>query len=129
MPEITRYTYLNLETRPDRKLLAQCTASRDGIPDELVHFWTGKDFETFDDLARDAMDNGVDYFKGFIGNKDKCVNTSLGQTYNCLLYFMDRVKRKDTLEVFCMMAYIFYHHLIMEIPTIKSERAFPFEGN
>lgn len=26
MKEITRYTYLNLEIRPDRKLLAECTA-------------------------------------------------------------------------------------------------------
>ena len=43
MTEITRYTYLNLDNRPDRRLLAACTAWRDGIPRELVHFWTDDD--------------------------------------------------------------------------------------
>ena len=57
MKAITRYTYLNLDTRPDRRLLAECTASRDGIPRELVHFWTGDDsFQTFDEIARQAVE-------------------------------------------------------------------------
>ena len=36
--DITRYTYLNLRTRSDRKLLATCTAFRNGIPEDLIHF-------------------------------------------------------------------------------------------
>ena len=34
MKNITCYTYLNLDTRPDHRLLAEGPAWRDGIPEE-----------------------------------------------------------------------------------------------
>ena len=101
MKEITRYTYLNLETRPDRRLLAECTARRDGIPDDLVHFWTGKWFETWDEIGRHAVEqHGFENFKQCIGQDKPIIGTPVGQMYNILSYLTDRVTRKDTLEVF-----------------------------
>lgn len=100
MNDITRYTYLNLLTRPDRRLLAACTGNRDRIPRHLIHFWEGEWFETYDALARHALNAGIDHFKSFIGNDNPVINTPVGQNYNVIRYLMDRVKRKDTLEVF-----------------------------
>lgn len=103
MKEITRYTYLNLNNRPDRKLLAESTAWRDGIPSELVHFWTGESsFQTFDEIGRHALEqHGFENFEPCIGQPDKpIVDTVVGQMYNIMRYLTDRVKREDTLEVF-----------------------------
>ena len=101
MKDITRYTYLNLETRPDRRLLAQCTAWRDRIPTKLVHFWTGEWFETLDEIGKRAVEqHGFENFKPCIGNDQPASETIVGQVYNILCYLTDRIKRKDTLEVF-----------------------------
>ena len=101
MKDITRYTYLNLETRPDRRLLAEGTAWRDGIPDELVHFWTGNDsFQTLDEIARHAVEEyGFENFKSCIG-QDAPFLKGFAHTYNILRYLTDRVTREGTLEVF-----------------------------
>lgn len=101
MKEITRYTYLNLETRPDRKLLAECTAWRDGIPKDLVNFWKADDsFQTFDEIARHAVArHGFKNFKPFIGQNDPVVK-GFNMCYNILCYLTDRVTREDTLEIF-----------------------------
>ena len=99
MKDITRYTYLNLETRADRRLLAQCSAWRDRIPTKLVHFWTGEWLETLDALGRHAVEeHGFENFKPCIGN-DRPAGVVV-QVYNILCYLTDRIKRKDTLEVF-----------------------------
>ena len=102
MKEITRYTYLNLETRPDRRLLARASAHRDGIPRELVHFWTGEAyFQTLDEIARHAVEeHGFKNFKMYIGNDKSIIDTPVGQVYNVLRYLTDRMERQDTLEVF-----------------------------
>ena len=101
MKEITRYTYLNLETRPDRRLLSEGTAFRDGIPDDLVHFWTGDDsFQTLDEIARHAVEqHGFENFKSCIG-RDEGILKNFAHTYNILRYLTDRVTREGTLEVF-----------------------------
>lgn len=102
MKEITRYTYLNLETRPDRRLLAECTAWRDHIPGEFVHFWTGEGaFQTWDEIGRHAVEeHGFENFKPCIGQDKPIVGTVIGQMYNVALYLKDRVTREGTLEVF-----------------------------
>ena len=101
MKDITRYTYLNLENRPDRRLLAQCTAWRDGIPTKLVHFWTGEWFETLDEIGKCAVEeHGFENFKVCIGNDRPASETIVGQVYNILCYLKDRITRKDTLEVY-----------------------------
>ena len=102
MKDITRYTYLNLETRPDRRLLAECTAHRDGIPRDLVHFWTGEAyFQTWDEIGRHAVkEHGFESFKQCIGNDKSIINTAIRHMYNNLRYLTDRMERKDTLEVF-----------------------------
>ena len=101
MKDITRYTYLNLETRPDRRLLAECTARRDGIPDDLVHFWTGKWFETWDEIGRYAVEeHGFKNFKPCIGQDKPIAGTSIGHMYNLVSHLIDRVTRPDTLELY-----------------------------
>lgn len=100
MKEITRYTFLNLEDRPDRKLLARCTASRDGIPDHLVYFWSGRNFEKISDVARAAVDDGFENFRPFLNNNNPLLNTTIGQNYNVMRYLTDRITREDTIEVF-----------------------------
>lgn len=101
--QITRYTYLNLDNRPDRRLLARATAYRDGIPNELVHFWTGESkFETWDEIGRHAVEkHGLMNFERLIGETEKTLEESwIGQIYNASLYLKDRITRPDTLEVF-----------------------------
>ena len=102
MKDITRYTYLNLETRPDRRLLATCTAFRDGIPEDLIHFWQGDaSFETWDEIGRHAVEeHGFENFEPCIGQQKPLLGTVIGQMFNIACYLTDRVKRKDTLEVF-----------------------------
>ena len=64
MLEINRYTFLNLDTRPDRRLLAECTAWRDGIPDEMVHFWTGESwFKTWDNIGLEMKRTSITRLK------------------------------------------------------------------
>lgn len=100
MKEITRYTYLNLEIRPDRRFLATCNAVRDGIPDHLVDFWTGKWFETWDEIGRYAVEkHGFENFKRCIGQDRPIAGTPIGHMYNLTCYLTDRMTREGTLEV------------------------------
>lgn len=115
MKKITRYTFLNLETRPERKLLARCTAERDRIPEELVHFWTGKHFETLDELAKSAIEDGFDNFRCLLHNKNLVVGSIVGQNYNVMRYLKDRITRPDTLEVLLHDDVYFTHPFCMNV--------------
>ena len=110
MKHVTRYTYLNLRTRPDRRLLAAATAARDGIPKQIVDFWDAGWFETLDELGHHAVENGFDHFKGCIGQNKPIANTAIGQNYNIMRYLTDRVER-DTLEVF-LHDDVYFSHLL-----------------
>ena len=99
MKKLSRYTILNLESRPERRLLAYCNAIRDGVPKKRIHFWTGLDFETLDELGRHAVENGFQRFKPLIGRSEPVRGTMAGQNYNLIRYLTDRVQR-DTLELF-----------------------------
>ena len=70
MKKLSRYTILNLESRPERRLLAYGNAIRDGVPKKRIHFWTGFDFETLDELGRHAVENGFQRFKSLIGRNE-----------------------------------------------------------
>ena len=100
MKNIERYTFLNLHNRADRRLLSACSAVRDGIPADLIHFWIGDTFETCDDLGRYAVEeHGLEKFRGHIGRKEKVPPIVL-QNFSIICYLTDRIKRKDSLEVF-----------------------------
>ena len=101
MKKITRYTFLNLDIRPDRKLLAACNAWKSGIPDDLVHFWASKSFETAAELAEYARrENGFQIFEEMEKSNKNPNEGHIGQVYNILCYLKDRITRKDTLEVY-----------------------------
>ena len=95
---IDKVTFLNLEHRTDRKLVAYCNAIRSGVPEDKIDFWRGNHFASLDALGRDAVEKGIEHFQRYVGNKNPVSGTPIGYNYNMMQYLMDRVKR-GTIEI------------------------------
>ena len=118
---IDKVTFLNLEHRTDRKLVAYCNAIRSGVPKDKIGFWHGSDFSSLDALGRDAVEKGLEHFQEYVGNNKLVSGTAIGYNYNMMQYLIDRVTR-DTIEVFMHDdAYLISNLITSGFPFLRLE--------
>ena len=121
LKKIDKVTFLNLEHRTDRKLVAYCNAIQSGVPEEKIDFWRGTHFASLDALGRDAIEKGIEHFQGYVGNNNPVSGSAIGYNYNMMRYLLDRVKR-DTIEVLMHDdAYLISNLITSGLPFLRLE--------